>query len=214
MKKQKPLQNSISLDWFSFTLFRDWKYGESIMKLLNKNGFDMRRQAKGRQGYNYWFKSFQFPGFDLLYIDERDDMGVHLDFSGSQLGILPIVIDLVCDGWTSYAYTRDSAGITHANHTVLTADAQIKAITKLLGMDGLSITRLDIAFDSVQPELFYMRVEDIADYVLHRDFVSAWIKYSYIQSSSGNTLYFGKRKSERYLRIYDKAAEQGIPSDP
>lgn len=72
-------------------------------------------------------------------------------------------------------------------------------------LDG-QVTRIDIALDVMDSPI------DILE--LYRHMKEGWCitqskKYSYIEGNTGQTLYVGSRQSERMLRVYDKAAEQG-----
>lgn len=73
------------------------------------------------------------------------------------------------------------------------------------------ITRIDIAFDSFDGAY---TVEDVRGCLLQRRFggtarhITGFMGFT--EAASGTTLYIGSPKSESRLRIYDKAAEQGI----
>lgn len=70
------------------------------------------------------------------------------------------------------------------------------------------ITRLDLAID-----VFDQAIDPIALAKCARVLVNPGTarKWSYVQGhDGGTTAYIGSRKSERFLRIYDKAAEQRI----
>lgn len=73
-----------------------------------------------------------------------------------------------------------------------------------------NITRLDIAFDLFESGL---RIPQLAIDLNNPDAPGAKYKRTFIQSHSGATLSLGSRSSERYLRIYDKGAEQGSAGD-
>jgi hypothetical protein len=76
------------------------------------------------------------------------------------------------------------------------------------------VTRLDIAFDSFDG---YYTVEDVWGCLLQsRTAGLSRSKTGYMGfdgSDSGRTVYIGSAKSDSRLRIYDKAAEQGIAAD-
>ena len=77
---------------------------------------------------------------------------------------------------------------------------------------GVRASRLDIAMDIFGSE--GLTVPAIANAVEHGDIIAVTKKATYTHGvggrTSGATLYLGSRTSERMLRIYDKAAEQGI----
>ena len=73
----------------------------------------------------------------------------------------------------------------------------------------MKITRLDVAYDIHDSSLdFDSLIKDTLD----GNWVSYWNKWLYEISDEGQSVCFGSRQSEMYLRIYDKAAERGIPN--
>ncbi len=85
---------------------------------------------------------------------------------------------------------------------------QISNVIKLLHdhLDaGARITRLDVAVDvyddNLTPKLLYKQ---------RREMVTKAKKYKLMTGTDGDTMYIGSRTSEKYMRIYDKNAEQGI----
>lgn len=73
---------------------------------------------------------------------------------------------------------------------------------------GGSITRLDIAKDlqgvTVSLDKIYQAVE-------RGEHIGSSRNYNQIHSlNGGNTIYVGSRQSEKYIRIYDKAAQMGL----
>lgn len=71
--------------------------------------------------------------------------------------------------------------------------------------DDYKITRLDIAFDDHTGLLDIDRIQDDTDDHLYVSRSRTW-KVEY--GSAGTTIYHGSPKSNMYIRIYDKAAEQ------
>lgn len=86
------------------------------------------------------------------------------------------------------------------------------AATKMLSWaleNGGKITRLDLAID-----VFDVAIDPMALSLCPRvkDAPGNARKYSFVKGNDGGcTAYIGSRKSERFLRVYDKAAERGIP---
>jgi len=85
---------------------------------------------------------------------------------------------------------------------------------RLLGMcmipdNKMNLTRLDIAFDDYDGLLDIDRIcDDTKDgNVVTRFHETSW---SVFYTGKGNSVLLGSRKSEILIRIYDKAAEQGI----
>lgn len=88
-------------------------------------------------------------------------------------------------------------------------------------VDGLSVvlwhnaldvktTRIDLALDIRDGNLDLLALYD--DFINRR--VESHVKTaSKIESTEGLTVYFGSRSSEGFLRVYDKAREQGVEGD-
>jgi len=71
----------------------------------------------------------------------------------------------------------------------------------------MNITRLDIACDDTEG---FLPLEYIAGKVRNGEFVSRWQDWSIEESSKGLTVAHGSKKSDVYVRIYDKARERGF----
>lgn len=71
---------------------------------------------------------------------------------------------------------------------------------------GAYFARLDLSMDVHNPTfgIDYLAAEALGGYA-----VTKARKVSYVSSSSGDTLYVGSRTAEKFLRIYDKGAQQG-----
>ena len=74
-------------------------------------------------------------------------------------------------------------------------------------VEDMHITRLDIAYDDFN---YILDMEQICEDTRSGNFVTRWKKYEVIYSNGGNTVVHGSRRSDSMLRIYDKAAEQGV----
>lgn len=70
---------------------------------------------------------------------------------------------------------------------------------------GANITRIDLAID-IPSEPYW---EALEQQLVDGDAVTRARDHAMIRSRRGRTLYVGSRTSEKFLRIYDKAAEQG-----
>lgn len=76
--------------------------------------------------------------------------------------------------------------------------------------DNIHITRLDVAFDDMTG---VFNIGSVCDEVREEHFVSRTSTYQSIYSNSGNAVYFGSKKSNVFIRIYDKAAERGFDGE-
>ena len=72
--------------------------------------------------------------------------------------------------------------------------------------ENIHITRLDIAFDDMTG---VFDIDHVCDEVRLEHFVSRTSTYQSIYSNAGNAVYFGSKKSNVFIRIYNKAAERG-----
>lgn len=82
-------------------------------------------------------------------------------------------------------------------------------LDRLLAL-GARVSRFDLASDLVGKHI------DLAAWyekVKNGDAVTNARRYRLVQSDTGATLYVGSRSSERFLRIYDKAGQEGVDMD-
>lgn len=84
----------------------------------------------------------------------------------------------------------------------------LKVLDGALGINA-NITRLDVAIDIIGGDC---HVEHLLDAYKKGDMLGTIRTVERYQSLSGNgyTAYFGSRKSDSFVRVYDKAAEQNI----
>lgn len=76
--------------------------------------------------------------------------------------------------------------------------------------ENIHLTRLDVSFDDMTG---VFKINDVCDEVRAEHFVSRTSTYQAIYSNAGNAVYFGSKKSNVFIRIYDKAAERGYDSE-
>lgn len=74
---------------------------------------------------------------------------------------------------------------------------------------NVHLTRLDVAFDDMSG---VFDIVHICDETRQEHFVSRMSRYQSIYSNGGNAVYFGSKKSNVFIRIYDKATERGYDS--
>lgn len=78
--------------------------------------------------------------------------------------------------------------------------------------EGAKISRLDLAIDLYETPCNILALPTLAR--VKNDPGSA-LKWSLVQSSDGGaTVYIGSRKSDKFMRIYDKAVQMGLPDSP
>ena len=74
-------------------------------------------------------------------------------------------------------------------------------------LQDVRLTRLDVAFDDMTGLL---QIDQICDKVRLEEFVSRIRRYESIYGSKGNSVNFGSKGSNVFIRIYDKAKERGF----
>ena len=186
--KDLPNENLILFDWLTFTSHCDSP--ESIMELLGLTGVPWELMPKGRNGYR---QRYLFQNISILF-DGQDNMGVCVDMSGQG-----------CRAFESYS----TVGWLALFQTLLSS-------VRVAADNGdYKISRLDMAYDDHTGILDIDVLRDDTDdhhYVskFHSKRSNTWmVQYG----SAGTTIYHGSPKSNMYIRIYDKAAEQASKSD-
>lgn len=74
-------------------------------------------------------------------------------------------------------------------------------------MQDVRLTRLDVAYDDMTGLL---NIDQICDKTRLQEFVSRIQRYEAIYGSNGNSVNFGSKGSNVFIRIYDKARERGF----
>lgn len=116
---------------------------------------------------------------------DRPDMMVHIRYSGKTL--LELEKSMNAHEIMKFHYSMNAQGIEQR------------------------FTRLDLAIDVRDSEF---SVQDYAKLIRRGEYKARAKKPNLIDGfGNGDTLYIGSRQSERMLRIYDKAKEQGINGD-
>lgn len=192
----------VSVDWISFTL-SDSDEPASAFSLLGYSSNDFTSIDSGRFGYRARLMSVS-GGLDILY-DGNEGMGVHVDISGS--GITDVLAHylkkrlVIPTPFGSMAYESDFDDST--------------ILSDLLHEIALSghLTRLDLAIDDHGANFFTLpELNDILnDGRCSSRFRSYDSRVKHDLKAGdviGYTLYLGSRKSECFLRVYDKMLEQ------
>lgn len=170
------------VDWLSYTV--DWadaqipafEAGSSLWPALDRVACSKGEwmHCNPRNGYTVAYQMVSRPGLTVMWNPQMQEMGVHVNWSGSAL--------------QHVAYDRLSVDVW--------------GLTTRVG-------RIDIAVD----------IDKKMDLALAREqFKSGMVdtlarKCKLLLGEDGDTLYVGSRTSQKFLRIYDKAAQQGITGD-
>ena len=182
--KSSISENVILFDWLTVSCKEEDPW--YWVTLLHMEDLAWTAMEKGRHGYR---NGIYFGSISILY-DGNPDMGVCLDMSGQG-----------CRTFEEYG-SGDFIGLFR----MISQD------------DRFHITRLDVAFDDHTRildirQLFY----DTDDQDGGQQFVSKFrkskIEKSFQNGRSGISIYHGSEQSEIMIRIYDKAAERGLPEE-
>lgn len=176
-------ENLILFDWLTFTSHCDSP--ETIMDLLGLKDVPWELMSKGRNGYR---QRYFFENISILF-DGQDGMGVSVDMSGQG-----------CRAFETYSSTDWLTLFRHLLSSV--------HVDKDTG--DYKITRLDMAYDDHTGVLDIDVLRDDTDDHLYVSRSRVW-KVEY--GSAGTTIYHGSPKSNMFIRIYDKAAEQASKVD-
>ena len=177
-------ENVILFDWLTVSCKEEDPW--YWVTLLHMEDLAWTAMEKGRNGYR---NGIYFGSISILY-DGNPDMGICLDMSGQG-----------CRTFEEYG-SGDFIGLFR----MISQD------------DRFHITRLDVAFDDHTRildirQLFY----DTDDQDGGQQFVSKFrkskIEKSFQNGRSGISIYHGSEQSEIMIRIYDKAAERGLPEE-
>lgn len=156
------------------------------MKLLGMESCAWDELDHGRNGYR---KGLYFGSVSILY-DGNPGMGTCLDMSGQG-----------CRSFEEYG-TGDFDGL----------------FRRFQQGEGYHVTRLDVAFDDHSGVLDIRQLfRDSDNQDGEQQFVSKFrvsrIEKEFRDGRPGITVYHGSKKSAVLIRIYDKAAERGLPEE-
>lgn len=181
------------IDWLSFTFPVCFSLNE-IISFLCIDYNDLILSNGGGYGYKsqYIFKSSNIR----IYFDGNDNMGVHIQVSGSAISYFVSLFKRFFDDISSFS------------------DEEIfRYILSLLIDLDCNFTRFDLSLDDKGNNFF--SPDDIITYFENGQISTRYKKFNITKSQStkdkktlGNTVYFGSRSGGSYLRIYDKQLEQ------
>ena len=178
-----PRENRLIFDWVSFST-RKHKPDE-IMDLLGMRDCPWEILASGN-GYTH---RHHFGGVSISFVDgDMSHVGGFylLDMSGKG-----------CRTFETYG---------HGDYDVL-FNLVRKEEGKPKILQDVRLTRLDVAYDDLTGVL---NIDQICDKTRLGEFVSRIQRYESIYGSNGNSVNFGSKGSNVFIRIYDKARERGF----
>lgn len=180
--------NSVRFDWFSFTI-----KGKSLDDVMFDLGFkyeEFEMSSFARYGYK---SMIVHEVFDICVLfDGTDSMGIHVAVSGGSIRYF-----MECFSNRNGMDTPFGKGffvdMWHAFASYVLANGQF--------------SRVDVNIDTDMPFLSPYNLRDLA---VNGEMVSLYRSWKFYQGSDGSgTLYLGKRGGASFIRIYDKAKEQG-----
>lgn len=198
MQGNKALLNdlNVSIDWLSFTLF-DFNDVYEVVSFLGFDSSDFIEMPGGGYGYKSKIKMVH-ANINILY-DGADNMGIHVDVSGSGISSL---LD---------AYLKKLQCDTPFDGDCF--DLWEETVVSRLGRDVLQhgkFTRVDMAIDDFGAR--YYTLKNLFKKVENCDYVSLWKRNKNMEEREGlymigHTIYFGSNKSDIMMRVYDKQME-------
>lgn len=187
---------TVSLDWISIT-FTEKITVEEVIDFLGLNEVDFTTLPKGANGYK---SQRRLSGYDIYILyDGNEDMGIHVDISGSSVSYL-----LKAYKETKLIATPFGEAYDLGDDTVL---ANFIKDVQSLG----HFTRLDLAVDDYGCK--YYSLDELSKKLANKCYVSKWRTYreltdNGLYNKQGHTIYLGSVQSDIMLRIYDKQLEQ------
>lgn len=181
--KNDIVDNVILYDWLTVSSKDDDPC--SWFTLLGMEDCAWEPMEHGRNGYRQGL----YFGSVSIYYDGNPGMGSCLDMSGQG-----------CRTFETYG-SGDFDGLFR-----LFADHP----------DHYNMTRLDVAFDD---HTGLLDMDQVFQDTIDREYVSKFRKARFegenddAREKAGKTVYFGSKKSDVMIRIYDKAYERGLPDD-
>lgn len=113
-----------------------------------------------------------------------------------------------CPGPVVFCWPQDGRSHTHVqwSGSALASNGQAWRLLKRAVEDGNRVTRLDLAVDVMAGDPLDVWTAAGREQVLTR-----LRKRAMVTSDTGITVYLGSRSSGRYVRVYDKAGQLGLP---
>ena len=200
---ENKLENGlrVSVDWLGFTIFNANSPLE-VIELLGYKEEDFTQLPKGGMGYK---SILQLNGYTLqILYDGKEDMGIHVNIGGSS------IVEVV----KTFMETK-KIDTPFGDYAYDTYDTALIAFLKEISTCA-RFTRVDLAVDDLGAN--YYKLDELSKILEKKDeehrVVSKFRNWQEIckkkltGEKTGQTIYMGSRKSETFLRVYDKRLEQ------
>ncbi|WP_028830174.1 replication initiation factor domain-containing protein [Proteocatella sphenisci] len=177
-------KNEIICDWLEYTALTDVREIDSEKEKIKSWGYDVKKMKALDTGLFGYKNRLFFNGQSILY-NGNYGMRVHFIMSGK--------------GVRYYESENDTVNL-------------IK--TLVYEEENVNFSRIDLAMDIKDESIDF---ETMLEYLYKNNIVTRFKQYKYIaekeisedsQITTGESIYFGSRTSDLYIRIYDKAKEQ------
>ena len=181
-------KNDLLVDWLEFTCFQDCEeLGSEEREKLESWGFDLEK--------------FEHLESGLMGYKKRM--------------------------WGNYAQILYSGNVGMRTHIILSAKGvrayevnnKAENLINMLTHEDISFTRIDLALDIKDGSIEFKK---LLEYLNKNQIVTRFKKYKYVvekqiedtgQVTLGETIYFGSRSSNIFIRIYDKAKQMKQEED-
>ena len=194
----------ILIDWISFTVTNSSYSADDVIDFM---GFSPALFVEMPTGSNGYCRRKQYETISVLY-DGREDMGIHVNISGSSIGTLFSAFKESC------LVPECPFGDCYEFHNDDIFSHFCKEVLKI----G-HFTRIDVAIDDLGCNFYSMDeiFEKFKSHAIVSRFRSFRPEYEFAMTGEkvGQTFYFGNRQSPIMFRIYDKQLEQnkGLAKD-
>lgn len=197
----------VVIDWLAFTVPEPDMTLQELAELLGFGLQDFTQLEHGGMGYK---SALRLKGYPItIYYDGNENMGKHVVIAGS-------AISEAMNAYKESLLTPGPFGPYYDKPFDASFLSQWLTAISSIG----KITRLDLAIDDLGETYFSM--DSLSEIFENHAFVSKARKWneqiSHVSDADntkiGHTIYLGKRESAVFLRIYDKALEQGSTSIP
>lgn len=181
--------NSVRFDWFSFTV-----KGKTVMDVMEDLGLkkDEFTLTTGRFGYDSQLLHDVY-NISILF-NGTSEMGIHVSVSGTSIRYF-----MEC-------FLAGNGCITPFGSYAVNDRCYFTAFARYVLSVG-KFSRVDVNIDTDMPFLNPYHIHDLAKKSCMITYFRSW---HMVENNDGSgTFYLGKRSSNSFIRIYDKAKEQG-----
>lgn len=191
----------VSVDWLSFTT-HEFTFWWDVATYLGYSKEQFTELPKGGMGYKHMVKLDGYPV--TILFDGKEDMGIHVSISGSAIS------EVAMSCMDFYKIDTPFGTGYEEEHMPLDGSCLLELIKAILHIG--SLTRLDLAIDDLGCN--YYSTDLLVAILENSRCVSKFRNWRNLCERSisgdkvGHTVYLGSRKSDIFLRVYDKMLEQ------